>query len=105
MEKYLTDLEIAKVEQFCNDKEMSEAVKKVILQAIYSQGVITHGQEHDPLKNRALVLVADNVNNEELGGKLRALWEGVNALETGFNNLSKIKSKKEVLQEEDNEAI
>lgn len=95
MENYLTDIEKVKIETFCADKEMYEAVKKVLLQHIYSQGVIEKGQDHNPFKNRALVLVAEDVSDAELGSKLRALWEGVNALETGYNDLLSIKSVKE----------
>ncbi len=95
MEDILTDIEIAKIEAFCADKEMFEAVKKVLLQHIYSQGVIKKGKKHNPFRNRALVLVAEDVSDGELGSKLRALWEGVNALETGYNELLTIKSVKE----------
>lgn len=105
MQNYLTDIEIAKIEAFNADEVMTSAVKKVLLQHIYSQGVITKGQEHNPLKNRALVLVGGDVSNEELGSQLRSLWEGVNAIETGFNELSTIKSKVEFPEELLNEAI
>lgn len=79
---------------FSNNKVMFEAVKKVLLQHIYTQGVITKGQSHNPLKNRALVLVGSDVDDAKLGSQLRSLWEGVNALEGGYNELTKIKSKK-----------
>ena len=95
MKDYLTDLEVAKIEAFCADKDMHEAVKKVLLQHIYSQGVLTKGQKADPLRNRALVLVASGVPNDELGSHLRALWEGVNALEGGYKELETIKSEKD----------
>ena len=94
MQEFLTDEEIVLVETFCKNEKMSGAVKKVLLQHIYSQGVITAGQKHNPLKNRALALVGADVNNEQLGSHLRALWEGVNALEVGYAELEKIKSKK-----------
>lgn len=94
MQEYLTDLEVEAIEQFNTNETMREAVKKVILQHIYSQGVIKKGEKHDPLKNRALVIVGGDYNDEELGTRLRSLWEGVNALETGFSELEKIKSSK-----------
>lgn len=105
MKEYLTDIEVAKIEAFTSDETMVQAVKKVLLQHIYSQGVITKGQEHNPLKNRALVLVGGDVSNEELGSQLRSLWEGVNALETGFAELETIKQKVEVVETPSNEAI
>jgi hypothetical protein len=106
MQEFLTDLEIVEIERFCSNEVMFNAVKKVLLQHIYSQGVITKGLPHNPLKNRALVLVGGDINNEELGSQLRSLWEGINALETGFTDLEKIKSKKtEQVESQYNEAI
>jgi hypothetical protein len=94
MQEFLTKEEVLAIEVFCKNKVAFDAVKKVLLQHIYSQGVITAGQKHNPLKNRALALVGADVNNEQLGSHLRALWEGVNALEGGYAELEKIKSKK-----------
>jgi len=102
---YLTDIEITKIEAFNADAVMVQAVKKVLLQHVYSQGVITKGQDHNPLKNRALVLVGGDINNEELGAQLRSLWEGVNALETGFSELETIKKKVEDVESPYNEAV
>lgn len=103
---YLTEIEVAKIEFFNKDPEMVEAVKKVLLQHLYVQGVIAKGATHNPLHNRALALVANtNGDNSELGANLRALWEGVNALEAGFNDLGKIKSKIESPFQEENNAI
>lgn len=93
MKEYLNDLQIAKVEAFCADTEMFEAVKLVLLKEVYTNGVITKGQPHNALKNRALVLVQSGVDDEVLGSQLRALWEGVQAVEGGFVELEKIKSK------------
>lgn len=93
MKDYLNDLEIAKVEAFCADTEMFEAVKKVLLKEVYTNGVIAKGQPHNALKNRALVLVQSGVDDVVLGSQLRALWEGVQAVEGGFVELEKIKSK------------
>lgn len=105
MQNFLTDIEIAKIEAFSADTVMVKAVKKVLIQHIYSQGVITKGQDHNPLKNRALVLVGGEVSNEELGSQLRSLWEGVNALETGFSELETIKKSVESPYLEENTAI
>lgn len=94
----LTDLEIKKIEVFCGDKEMSDAVKKVLLADLYSHGVIEKGKKHDPLKNGAFSLASLAINNpipdEQLGQHIRSMWAGINALENGFNKLNNIKSKK-----------
>lgn len=106
MKDYLTDAEILKIEQFCKDKDMFGAVKKVLLQYVYHQGVITKGENHNSLNNRALVLVQSGVGDEELGRSLRALWEGVQAIEKGFHDLEGIKiTKQEDVESPYNEAI
>lgn len=105
MQNYLTDLEITKIEAFNADTVLVEAVKKVLLQHIYSQGVIKKGEDHNPLKNRALAMVGSDVSNEELGSQIRSLWEGVNALETGFADLETIKMKVVEAEVTTNEAI
>ena len=93
MKEFLTDLQVLKVETFCADKEMFEAVKLVLLQQLYTRGVITKGQPHNALHNRALTLVQGDVPDEELGSRLRALWEGVQGIESGFVELEKIKTE------------
>lgn len=105
MKEFLTDLEIAKIEAFNKDEVLVGAVKKVLLQHIYSQGVITKGNKHNPLKNRALVLVGGDVSNEELGSQLRSLWEGVSAIESGFSELESIKQVVETAESPYNEAL
>lgn len=92
MKDNLTDHQVLKIETFVADKEMFNAVKSVLLQYLYIDGVITKGQTHNPLRNRALVLVEANLPNEELGANLRSLWEGVQAIEKGFMELEKIKT-------------
>lgn len=99
MKDYLTDLQILKVETFVADKEMFEAVKLVLLQQLYTRGVITKGQKHNALHNRALTLVQSNVPDAELGQHVRALWEGVQGIESGFLELEKIKTDKPELIE------
>lgn len=109
MKELLTDLQVAKIEAFCADKDMYEAVKKVLLQHIYSQGVLVKGEKHNPLKNRAFSLVqlatSNPIPDEQLGAHLRGIWEGVNALESGYAELEKIKSGVESPYIEENEAI
>lgn len=109
MKENLTDLEIAKIETFCKDQEMYEAVRKVILAGIYSHGVVEKGLKHNPLQNGAFSLAALSVNNpipdEQLGQHIRGMWAGVNALESGFKQLRSITSKADVVESPYNEAI
>lgn len=98
----LNDLEKVKIETFCKDEAMFNAVRKVLLAGLYSHGVedeITSedGTEHDPAVNGAFSLVAlaptNPIPNEELGAQLRAQWAGINILVNGFDKLQTIKGE------------
>ena len=109
MQEFLTELEVTKVEQFCQDKVMFDAVKKILLSGIYSQGVIQKGFKHDPLQNAAFNLASQAITNPipdaELGANLRGMWAGVNYLHNAYKELEKIKSLQSPYVEETNEAI
>lgn len=109
MKEYLTDLEIAKIESFCSDKEMYEAVRKVLLQALYTHGTIQKGYKPDPTNNAAFHLAAIAVENpipdEVLGQHVRGMWAGINMLHNAFKSLDSIKEQKDGVLSEYNEAI
>ena len=110
MKELLTDLQISKIEAFCKDKEMYEAVRQVILAGIYTHGVPKKGVRHDPLINGAFALVGlagkNPIPDAELGAHLRGQWFAVNALEHAFHAIDSIKSeKKEAVESPFNEAI
>lgn len=109
MNNQYTDLEISKIESFCADMEMYNAVKKVLLAGIYTHGTIQKGFTPDPLKNGALSLAslatANPISDEVLGQHIRGVWEGINALQNAFQNLSNIKSEKKDVESPYNEAI
>ncbi len=87
----LSDLEKAKVQSFMADKEMVEAVKKVILSGIYYNGTLRPGQKSNPTKNFALGFNLDRtVKNEDIGADVRAVIEGISLVELGFGELGKI---------------
>lgn len=106
----LTDLEISKIEQFCSDENMFNAVKKILLATLYFDGTFALGEEF-PVKNQAFGLIAQayangsDVSNENLGQSLRGLYEGVNLLAQGFAQLKTIKRKEEPVETPYNEAI
>ena len=109
MNKEYTELEISKIEQFCADTEMFNAVKKVLLAGIYSHGTVQRGFTPDPLKNGALSLVhlstSNPVTDEVLGQHIRGVWEGLNALQNAIQNLQSIKSEVKEVVSPFNEAI
>ncbi len=107
----LSDLEKAKIIQFNSDKEMVEAVRKVLLAAIYSNGTLRQDANANPLTNAAFALVAlassgqGVIKNEELGEDLRGLYHGVQLLERGLKKLSEIKIESPYVEKTQNEAI
>lgn len=109
MNNQYTELEVSKIEQFCADTEMYNAVRKVMLAGIYTHGTIQRGFTPDPLKNGALSLVhlstSNPVTDEVLGQHIRGVWEGLNALQNAFQNLNNIKSEVKEVVSPFNEAI
>lgn len=109
MQSQLTDLQIAKIEQFCKDEEMFNAVKSVLLAGIYTHGTLKKGFTPDPLINGALSLVhlssANPVPDEVLGQHIRGVWEGLNALQNAIQNLKSIRADIKSPYVETNEAI
>lgn len=105
----LSELEITKIEQFCADKEMHDAVKKIMLAGIYTHGTVQKGYTPNPLQNGAFALASlattNPIPDNVLGEHIRGMWAGVNALENGFNELNKIKSDKTEIESPYNEAV
>ena len=105
----LNDLEVAKIEAFCKDEAMFEAVKKVLFSAIYSDGVVKKGKKLNQ-KNAAFSLIANaysegkDITNDELGEQLRAKFEGVHTILNGFDQLKSIKKEEVVIEDLINEA-
>jgi hypothetical protein len=97
MPDILNDLEKAAVQMFYEHVTMREAVKKVLLKQIYDNGTLKPGVPADPLKNMALVFVsqAPGATDEQVGRKVRAIYEGINAIEVGFGELANYKKEPE----------
>jgi hypothetical protein len=74
---------------------MKEAVKKVILQEVYYKGVMQKGEPANPLKNYTLAMVSKKgqFTDEQVGADLRATWEGINMVESGFQVIEKFKEE------------
>lgn len=109
MNEYLTELQKAKIEAFCADEEMFEAVRKVMLQGLYTHGTVAYNYTPDPLQNAAFHLASLAVNNpipdEQIGANVRAMFAGINALENAYQTLISIKTDKpEAVESPYNEA-
>lgn len=110
IKEYLTDLEIDKIEAFCGDENMLEAVRKVLLAHVYYSGALKKGEKLNP-KNQAFNLISQayqngtEVSNEILGQEVRGLFEGVNMVEQAFGHLKQIKKVKTSIETPYNNAI
>lgn len=91
---YLSDLERELVEAFFSNETQREAVRKVLLAGVYSNGTLKVGEKANPTRNWALALALnadyDKISNETLGANLRAVSEGIRVVELAFDELSKI---------------
>ena len=99
MNNILTELQKAKIEALVADKELLDAVERVLLAGIYTHGTVKADEElSDPLINGAFSLVhlstSNPVTDEVLGQHLRGVWEGINALKNAFNRLKEVKATK-----------
>lgn len=107
----LSDLEKEKVDIFVKDEVMFEAVKKVLLAAVYSNGTLRKDKQANPTQNAALMLAflatsgQGTITDAELGADLRALAHGVRTVEGGFVELKRIKKEEKVVESPYNEAI
>jgi hypothetical protein len=97
MSEILTDAEKDLVANFNLNTKMKEAVRKVLLQGIYDNGVIKIGEEHNPVQNWALSIAFDDKKtSEEKGQLLTAVAEGIRFLKTAFEKLDNYKLVKSV---------
>lgn len=89
MKHYLTPLEHEKVVQFNEDATMREAVKKVLLEGLYSVGTLEAGKEADA-RNWAFNLAGLNdmaMDDATVGNLLKVTAKGIAALEDGFKRV------------------
>ena len=86
----LNDVEKAAVQQFMGSETMREAVKKVLLAALYTNGTLKPGVPAEPLINKALTIPHSRpeFTNEQIGAELRAMYHGIILLEEGFKQLA-----------------
>lgn len=104
---YLNEQEVEKVIAFNEDPIMKQAVKKVILEGIFSIGVLEAGRDADN-RNWAYNLAGLNdmaMSNEVVGGLLKATAKGFGALEDGFKRIEEFKRKAKEDNEDKNPAV
>lgn len=94
---YLNEIEKNQVEAFVSNETMKLAVKKVLLAGIYNNGTLKQGQDPKATQNFALAGVikaianGEKVDYQSIGQDLTACATGIYLLETGFQQLEKLK--------------
>lgn len=99
IKSFLSEVEIDAIITFNQNPILREAIRKVILCELYKNGTLTKGNPAHALRNFAFTLASKKgqFTNEQIGADLRALWEGINMVESGFEQLARV--KKEVVKE------
>lgn len=103
LEQLFNDREKERLHRFVNDDEMMEAVKKVVLSAIYFEGTLKEQGLPRPLENFALAFAAGStgqLTREQMGEKLEAALIAVQLLNDGFARLQRFNQKKSKPKEE-----
>lgn len=108
--EFLSDQEKAKIVQFNEDEVMKEAVRKVMLKAMYTQGTLRKDMESNPLNNGALNLAfaalrGNDISDANLGADLRGLASGINLLESGFAELERVERPEAPSEPEKNPGV
>ena len=102
IKEYLNDQEHKEVMKFTENRVLFEAVKKVLLEVLYTQGNLKVGEPAVPDVNYAFNLISRrkvigqgkiDLTNEQIGADLAAVWEGVNLIGCGFEELEKFKEE------------
>lgn len=107
---YLTEIEKDKIKAFNKDEVMVEAIKKVLFESIYEQGVVKKGEVFSPI-NGAFHIISNAyaqgnaVSDEMIGQNVRAKFESVNQIMNAFTKLKTIKDEDGLVESPLNNAI
>lgn len=104
---YLNDIEKSAVAAFVSNKQMFDAVRKVLLHTIYNQGTIKPGVQPSET-NWAFSLMENGLggtkDNEQLGMEVRASVAALGYLKSGFDTLQELRTP-ELKKEKKNPAL
>jgi len=110
IDSFLNDLEKVHLQKFADDEQMKAVVKKVLLGGVYENGTLKAGKDPKPAYNCAFgyIQYADGnnveVSDEQVGANIRALYEGIKALEYAFKVIEDYRTPDEKVGEQKNKA-
>jgi hypothetical protein len=94
MHAYLTDQELNVLQRVIADPTALQALRKVILSPLYTQGVLEPGKpanEENAIYGLASHHLMNGLSNEIIGQDVRAVIEAIRMLKKGFDELDKLK--------------
>ena len=90
LDDYLSEAEKSQLENFCSNPLMVEAVRKVMLFPVYSNGVLRKGEPSNPLMNFMLAPALQEypgkppLSDVELGQETKARAHAIRLIEIAF---------------------
>lgn len=88
--------EVELLQALNENTKLLEAIRKVMLVGIQSNGVAKAGLTYNPMYNWAIqIATARGTTNEQVGETTRAVAEGINALQVAFEELLHFKKVEE----------
>jgi len=96
---YLSEQEHKEIMKFIENKVLLEAVRKVLMESVYTHGTLRKDEPADAMTNYAFALAArkkgSGLTNEQIGADLCAVWEGTGLVDSGFKELLRFKEIEE----------
>jgi len=83
----LSEEEVALLEGLNENPKLIEAIRKVMLVAIQSNGVAKANLVYNPMYNWAIQIAQSKLSNEETGEAVKVVSEGLSGIQLAFNEL------------------
>lgn len=102
----LDDREKSLLKDAAKNETLMEAIKKVVLAAVYNNGTLKPGEAANPLRNFMLASSTrrDEMTNEQIGAQTRAIRDALEVVEIGFAYVDNFKYNEPKVENKPNKA-
>jgi len=97
---HLSDKEVALLQQLNENTPLIEAIRKVMLVAIQSNGVAKANLVYNPMYNWAIQIAQSKLNNEQTGEAIKVVSEGLTGIQLAIEEILHFKVKQETPKKE-----
>lgn len=105
LNSFLSENERNALIQFNGSDVMREAVKKLLLGVLYSNGRMTPNDPSNLTRNGAFAFVSQGIHtDEEIGHDLHTLWEAARMVENAFTDIKNFNQEAEKVGKKENQA-